>query len=319
MKVAYKSGLFYFAANGLALLVFGFPKNSPVQYLNTFETASSLQKTNPAIRKLCSGQKFCLKTKNKVSLLHLKLKNINPFLKDMHMPDVFSSPAANEASSNYRESKRVEATGMGWLLPLLLLVFSAALILYFVKGSDTALPIAEQFITAIDSSANKISNQKVDSSNSYSMEIALPDNSFITGAKNGIEHHLVEYMKNVKDTVNKNRWFNFDNLSFENGSTSLTSSSIPQIKNIVTILKAYPKMKIKIGAFTEKTNDEAADLKLTEQQASSVATELKKAGADTTQITGAEGYGSTYAKAETNAPINEKMKDRKISINVTEK
>jgi outer membrane protein OmpA-like peptidoglycan-associated protein len=78
-------------------------------------------------------------------------------------------------------------------------------------------------------------------------------------------------------------------------------------------------MKIKIGAFTDKTNDETADLKLTEQQANSVAGALKKAGANSTQIVSAEGYGSKYARVPINAPINEKVKDRKISINVTEK
>jgi len=78
-------------------------------------------------------------------------------------------------------------------------------------------------------------------------------------------------------------------------------------------------MKIKIGAFTNKTNDETADLKLTEQQANSVAVALKKAGANSTQIVSAEGYGSKYARADVNSSLNEKMKDRKISINVTEK
>ena len=124
---------------------------------------------------------------------------------------------------------------------------------------------------------------------------------------------------NAKDTINKNRWFNFDKLSFENDDAMLRSSSIHQIENIVSILKAYSKMKIKIGAFTDKTNDETADLKLTEQQANSVAVALKKAGANSTQIVSAEGYGSKYARADVNSSLNEKMKDRKISINVTEK
>src|SRR5581483_1129626 len=100
-------------------------------------------------------------------------------------------------------------------------------------------------------------------------------------------------------------------LSFENDDTTLTSSSIHQIENIVSILKAYPKMKIKIGAFTDKTNDENADLRRTQQQADKVAAALKNAGANTAQLS-AEGYGSKYAKASADAPLNEKMKDRKI-------
>jgi len=134
-----------------------------------------------------------------------------------------------------------------------------------------------------------------------------------------MELHLVEYLNNQKDTINKSRWFNFDSLSFENNNIEFTSSSIHQIQNIVAILKAYPKMKIKIGAFTNKTNDETADLKITQQQADEVTSALRKAGANPAQIVSAEGYGSKYAKALSNAPLEERMKDRKISINITEK
>lgn len=224
----------------------------------------------------------------------------------------------NESSSlNVPEDNIREEKGMGWLLPLLLLVLGAGLVLYFTKSStNSPLPVAEQFIVAIDTSANKKALTRSDSS---PFTIELPNDSKIVASKNGIELHLVEYLNNRKDTLNKNRWFNFDSLSFENNNTTLTTSSIHQIENIVSILRAYPKMKIKIGAFTDKTSDEAADLKLTGQQANEVAIALKRAGANPAQIVSAEGYGSKYAKASLNASQEERMKDRKISINVTEK
>jgi outer membrane protein OmpA-like peptidoglycan-associated protein len=151
------------------------------------------------------------------------------------------------------------------------------------------------------------------------MEIELPNDSVVVGSNDGLELHLAEYLNNRKDTINKNRWFNFDSLSFENDNVTLSNSSMHQIQNVVYILKAYPKMKMKIGAFTDKTNDEAADLNLTRRQANEVAAALKKAGGSSAQIVAAEGYGSKYAKAPVNAPIADRMKDRKISINITEK
>ena len=233
----------------------------------------------------------------------------------MHMPDVSSNDIVQPLLSNHVETK-----GMGWLLPLLLLVLTGALVFYFVKGSTaSSLPIAQQFIEAIDTSSNNITTQKNNLPVDDAMEIRLPNNSFVRGEKDGIEHHLVEYLNNQKDTINKNRWFNFNAISFENDNVTLAASSKNQIENIVSILKAYPKLKIKIGAFTDKTNDEAADLKLTEQQANAVDAALKKAGANTAQLINAEGYGSKYAKSSVNASIKERMKDRKISVNVEEK
>lgn len=232
------------------------------------------------------------------------------------MPEISS----NNSKSQLLSSNNSEATGMGWLLPLLLLVLAAGLFLYLLNGTgNSSLQVAQQFITADDTSSNKQAIQENDPAAHNRVQIKLPDHSFITGAKDGIEYHLVEFMNNKKDTINKNRWFNFDNISFENDDSMLTSSSLQQIQNIVSILKAYPKMKIKIGAFTEKTNDEVADLELTQQQANAVFIALRKAGANTAQITSVEGYGSAYAKAPSSGSINEKMKDRKISINVTEK
>jgi outer membrane protein OmpA-like peptidoglycan-associated protein len=230
----------------------------------------------------------------------------------MHMSTVPSNDASEFQNNNTSVTR-----GMGWLLPLLLLVLVTGLIFYFLKGSDlTPIPVAPQFTEATDT-AHKGKPSKIDSGSAA--EIVLPDHSVMTVSKDGIEEHLIEYLNNPRDTISKNRWFNFDSLYFENDNITLTQPSMHQIRNVVSILKTYPKTKIKIGAFTEKTNDEAADLKLTQQQADEVAAALRKAGANSAQIVSAEGYGSKYAKAEESATAEEKIKDKKISINVAEK
>jgi outer membrane protein OmpA-like peptidoglycan-associated protein len=237
------------------------------------------------------------------------------------MPDELSNDAINESSfSTYPTNSNSQIYGMGWLLPLFLLILVAALVLYFINGSNNSpLPVAQQFIEAVDTSTNKISASQINSGAYKLIEIELPNHSVIKGSNEGIELRLVEFLNNQRDTINKSRWFNFDSLSFGKNNITLVNSSIHQIQNIVAILKAYPKMKIKIGAFKDKTNDVAEDLKLTEQQASEVSDALKKAGVNSAQIVSADGYGSRYAKALENAPATERMKDRKISINVIEK
>jgi hypothetical protein len=136
---------------------------------------------------------------------------------------------------------------MGWLLPLLLIVLTAGLVLYFVKGSnDTSVPgiayVEDTAAAAItpDSSHTTALIRKP-------LAIRLSDSTEITAYKNGIENKLVLYImsKNLADSISKNRWFDFDDLNFKTGSAELTDSSMHQVHNIAAILKVYPKVKNK--------------------------------------------------------------------------
>ena len=114
-------------------------------------------------------------------------------------------------------------------------------------------------------------------------------------------------------------WFDFDNLNFKTGSADITEESIKQVQNIAAILKAYPKLKIKIGGYTDKTGDSLANFKLSQGRAESVLSALKSSGANPSQLLGAEGYGTSNAKAPADAPDEERKKDRRISVSVREK
>jgi outer membrane protein OmpA-like peptidoglycan-associated protein len=92
-----------------------------------------------------------------------------------------------------------------------------------------------------------------------------------------------------------------------------------QVKNIAGILKSYPRLKIKIGGYTDKTGDSLANLKLSQARANAVMAALKTDGVNMKQVQGAEGYGSQFAKADAGAADGEKQKDRRISISVRAK
>jgi outer membrane protein OmpA-like peptidoglycan-associated protein len=209
---------------------------------------------------------------------------------------------------------------MGWLLSLLLLVLSAGLVMYFIKGgNDDSIPglqaDMQEIVTAPDTAA------KANGLTHKSFAIKLSDSTQITAYKNGIENQLVLYImsKNPADSISKNRWFDFDDLNFKTGSADITDSSMHQVQNIAAILKVYPRVKIKIGGYTDKTGDDALNLKLSQQRADAVIAVLKKAGVKPEQLAGAEGYGSQFAKAAADAPDEEKQKDRRISVNVRAK
>jgi outer membrane protein OmpA-like peptidoglycan-associated protein len=152
-----------------------------------------------------------------------------------------------------------------------------------------------------------------------SLKVRLADNTEIDAYRGGIEDRLVTCLNDQACIPGKDKWFDFDNINFEMGSVMLTAESNAQIKNIVAILKAYPKVKIKIGGYTDRTGDAAANKKLSMDRATSVVAGLKAAGGNPGQIVGAEGYGSEFAKVDASATDEERRVDRRISVQLREK
>jgi outer membrane protein OmpA-like peptidoglycan-associated protein len=201
-----------------------------------------------------------------------------------------------------------------WLVPTILILLILAILMFLMRGRNSESSGA---VASPDTASSATSNVPA----MVSIKVKLPDGSELDAYKGGIEDMLVAYLNssNQADSISKNLWFDFDNLNFKTGSAEITEESMPQIKNIAAILKAYPKAKIKIGGYTDKTGDESANMKLSQTRAESVMAELKSQGVPDAQIVGAEGYGSQFAKAAADAPDEERKKDRRISVSVRDK
>jgi outer membrane protein OmpA-like peptidoglycan-associated protein len=125
---------------------------------------------------------------------------------------------------------------------------------------------------------------------------------------------MTDYTKLGEDSLKK-IWPDFDNLTFKTGSAEIIPESQHQINNIAAILKAFPKSNIKIGGYTDKTGDEATNIKLSADRAQAAKAALDKMGMGS-QVTGAEGYRSDYAKYPETAPESDRVQDRHISLSV---
>lgn len=147
--------------------------------------------------------------------------------------------------------------------------------------------------------------------------IALAGGSEIQGATNGVETQIVNFINDSSATVDKGTWFNFDRLTFETGSTSLTAQSKDQIDNIVAILKAYPAVKIKIGGYTDNVGDPQANLDLSGNRAKAVMEAIVAAGIAADRLE-AEGYGDQHPVAD-NATEDGRAQNRRTAISVRAK
>jgi outer membrane protein OmpA-like peptidoglycan-associated protein/uncharacterized protein YidB (DUF937 family) len=149
-------------------------------------------------------------------------------------------------------------------------------------------------------------------------EVSLPNGTKLEAYPNGIEDQLIkfiqsaEYKNGTADTL-KDKWFDFDDLNFKFGTTELVPESKRQLDNIVAILKAFPDVKIKIGGYTDKRGDDAANKKLSDSRAKAVKAALDKAGVGA-QVPEAEGYGEELAKVPETAADKAREADRKTSV-----
>lgn len=150
-------------------------------------------------------------------------------------------------------------------------------------------------------------------------QIKLVNGVVINAYHGGVEDQLIACLHNTGCVAGTNQWFDFDNLNFETNSARLTPASMEQVQNIAAILKAYPNAKIKIGGYTDKTGNAAANRQLSKQRADAVLNAIKNAGANPAQLVGAEGYGSQFAKVPATAPDEERRKDRRIAVSLREK
>jgi OOP family OmpA-OmpF porin len=147
--------------------------------------------------------------------------------------------------------------------------------------------------------------------------VKLPDGTDLNIPGLGIENSLLNFIEDRSSPVDKSTWFDFDRLTFDTGKATLQDSSTEQLQNIAAILKAYPKVKVKIGGYTDDTGNKEANLRLAQDRARNVMRELVQRGVDASRLA-AEGYGEEHAVGD-NSTFEGRQKNRRIALRVTAK
>ncbi|MDX9788906.1 MAG: OmpA family protein [Desulfobacterales bacterium] len=132
-----------------------------------------------------------------------------------------------------------------------------------------------------------------------------------------MENKLIDFIEDTQRPVDEKTWFSFDRLTFETGKATLRTESHEQLGNIAEILKAYPKVAIKIGGCTDNVGDPQANLKLSQQRANAVMADLVKLWVDPSRLK-AEGYGQEHPIAD-NSTEEGRAKNRRIDLRITSK
>ena len=194
-----------------------------------------------------------------------------------------------------------------------LVVVECIIILVFLQVRYCApTPPAPAVKPAVDAATKAVMDKLV-----KFMATKLPNGVELNLPEFGVEKKLIAFIEDKNKPVDKTTWFSFDRLDFETGSATLKPTSAEQLKNIAEIMKAYPKVALKIGGYTDNTGNADANLKLSQKRAESTMQELVKSGVDAKRLQ-AEGYGEKYPVAD-NSTEDGRQKNRRIDLRVTNK
>ncbi len=149
------------------------------------------------------------------------------------------------------------------------------------------------------------------------INLTLADGSTLSIPQNGIEGKLVSWILDSSKLVDKTTWFDFDRILFETGSDKLNAASKEQVGNIVSILKAFPKVKAKIGGYTDNIGNPVANKKLSAARATTVMNEILAMGIEAKRLA-AEGYGQEFPVGDNSTPEGREL-NRRVSLRVTQK
>jgi outer membrane protein OmpA-like peptidoglycan-associated protein len=200
-----------------------------------------------------------------------------------------------------------------WLLPLLLALAGLAALWFFTRGCGGEKEVAAPVVVT-----DTITKTNIVVVEREPLKVKLPNGVELDAYKGGIEDLLVAFLNDPNAKPGNDNWFDFNDLNFKFGTAEIIPESRKELENITQILKAYPNTKIKLGGYTDKVGDAAANKKLSQERADAVMAALKEAGVGA-QVEGAEGYGSEFAKFPETAPEEARLKDRRVSVSVRAK
>ncbi len=212
--------------------------------------------------------------------------------------------------------------GFGKYLPWLLGAALLTIMLYAWKScgkTEMSTPVVvENAAKTVKDTATATTGAVADAANKVveALKVSLPDGAVLDVPKGSLEDIIVTYIKS-NEAISKTLWFDFDRLLFETGKSTLKPESKEQLKNVVAIMKAFPKVKIKLGGYTDNKGNAEANVKLSADRAKNVMMELVKLGVAANRMT-AEGYGDKNPVAS-NDTEEGRAQNRRISISVREK
>jgi OmpA-OmpF porin, OOP family len=195
----------------------------------------------------------------------------------------------------------------------------AVFLIFFWPHNHTDLASAANPADTIVTAPVRVTTLR-DTAHAQAIRVTLPNGRVLEAFQGGMEDRLAMFLSDPNAKLHKKNgdWFNFTKIDFASNSASLLLGSEVQLKNIVAILAAFPKAKIKIGGYSDNTGDSTQNVRLSQQRADHIYTKLLDLDAEPSQLKGAKGYGPKYPVGDNGTSVGRNM-NRRMSIDVVAK
>ena len=215
--------------------------------------------------------------------------------------------------------------GSNWLVPAFGAIVVAGVIWWFTRPTPVSPTEVKPASSSSTQSEDSAKPGKADSNGPTKagepaqaiVTKVLPDGKKLTYKGGGIESQLVGFIEDAGRPVDTDTWFNFHGLNFGSSSATLKPGTYDEINNLASILKAFPKVRLKVGGYTDDTGDANVNLQLSQLRADAVMPALVEAGVQPERRE-SEGYGSDYPVADNNSEEG-RAQNRRIAVRVTAK
>ena len=224
------------------------------------------------------------------------------------------------------ERKKSSLGWLWWLLGILALIL---IIFWCVRAcggrrvAPSDVPPTEQVAPAAGvGDSTTVVSEVHEAPHFEGVPMTLPDGTKITMYKGHLEDAVKAYIesdkfKNGSEADLRSVWFEFTDIDFEhNRATELMTGSPERLMVLVDALKAHSEIKIKIGAFGDKTGSRSANYAISEARAETIRQTLVQSGFPAANIS-IEGFGKEFASAPATAPDTERAPDRDIAMRFT--
>jgi len=146
--------------------------------------------------------------------------------------------------------------------------------------------------------------------------IALPCGTVISVEEGSFNYALANFMLTGSDSDLPKRIV-FDHLNFDSATTHLTPESDATVNNLISIMKCYPTMQVRLEGHTDSTGDATANKTLSLERANAVKDLMAQAGVDPSRMS-TDGWGQEKPVAS-NDTDEGRAKNRRTELIVVQR
>jgi outer membrane protein OmpA-like peptidoglycan-associated protein len=223
------------------------------------------------------------------------------------LPSGFTMPGVTEPYEMAPVAVK-KSPSIGWSMPLaaLLTVLGIGGLLWWAR--DKPIEVAQ--VTTVEQPSKPVGTT---GTLPGTLPRTVPGNVTPTIPSVGsAEYRLSTYLASA---VPGSTTVSFDRIAFESDSAVLTAESSEQLRDIATILRAYPRASVTVAGHTDSVGSEAANEALSRARADTVAARLTADGMPSDRVR-AEGYGSQKPVADNSTEAG-RAQNRRVELEVS--